>query len=105
MRHYTVVFSPEAAQQIDRLHSFIADAASPNIADRYIDALISYCEGLSTFPMRGTQRDDIFPGLRITHFRSRTVIAFKVTDDLVTVISVFHGGQDYETRLQHGLDE
>ncbi len=45
-------------------------------------------------------RDDIRPGLRITHYRKRTVIAFEVNADQVAIIGVFHGGQDYEAALQ-----
>ena len=39
------------------------------------------------------------PGLRITHYRKRTVIAFAVEDDFVTILGVFYGGRDYESRL------
>ena len=45
------------------------------------------------------------PGLRITHYRKRTVIAFEVDADKVSVIGVFYGGQDYETLLQDDSDE
>lgn len=47
------------------------------------EAIVSYCERLSTFPLRGFQRNDVRPGLRITHYRKRTVIAFGVEADLV----------------------
>ena len=43
-----VVFSPEAEEQLAALYGYIADAASPDIAARYTEAVISYCEGLST---------------------------------------------------------
>lgn len=63
-----VVFSPEAEEQLAALYHYIASAASPNIAARYTEAIISYCESLRTFPRRGTMRDDVRPGLRITHY-------------------------------------
>jgi plasmid stabilization system protein ParE len=59
---------------------------------------------LETFPLRGAQRDDIRPGLRITNYKGRTVIAFAVDDRQVSIIGVFYGGQDYETALQDDLD-
>ena len=40
------------------------------------------------------------PGLRITHYKKRAVIAFDVDADVVSIIGVFYGGQDYETILQ-----
>lgn len=96
---YCVVFSPEAEKQLVALYSYIAEAASPNIAAQYIEAIVSYCESLSTFPHRGTIRDDVRPGLRITHYKKRTVIAFDVNAEQVSIIGVFYGGQDYETIL------
>lgn len=96
---YQVVFSPEAEEQLAVLYRYIAAAASPDIAAHYTDAIITYCESLRTFPHRGTMRDDVRPGLRITHYKKRAVIAFDVTAGLVSIIGVFYGGQDYETIL------
>jgi len=96
---YRVVFSPEAGEQLAALYRYIAAVASPNIAARYTDAIVTYCESLCTFPHRGTIRDDVRPGLRITHYKKRTVIAFEVAADLVSIIGVFYGGQNYEAIL------
>lgn len=65
--NYRVVFSPEAEEQLAALYSYIAAAASPDIAARCTGAIVSYCESLRIFPHRGTLRDDIRPRLRITH--------------------------------------
>jgi plasmid stabilization system protein ParE len=49
-------------------------------------------------------RDDIRPGLRLTHHKGRTVIAYAV-DDLALVVSilgVFYGGQEHERALKQG---
>lgn len=97
---YQVVFAPEAEDQLAALYRYIATAASPAIAQRYVDAIITYCEGLHLFPLRGTRRDDIRRGLRVTNHKGRTVIAFAVDGEQVSVIGVFYGGQDYTTVLQ-----
>jgi toxin ParE1/3/4 len=99
---YTVVFTPEADEQLTVLYRYIADAASPEIAARYTDAIVSYCEGLGTLPHRGVQRDDIRPGLRVTNYRKRTAIAFILEPERVSIIGVFYGGRDYEAALQPG---
>lgn len=104
MQH-TVVFTPEAEEQLAALYRYIAAVASPEIAERYTSAIVMYCEGLRTFPHRGTRRDDIRLGLRITNYKGRAVIAFDVNAELVSIIGVFYGGQDYETILQSGLDD
>lgn len=99
MTGHRVVFSPEAQDQLVDLYRYIASAASPAVAARHTDAIVGYCESLSLFPARGNRRDDVRPGLRITHYRKRTVIAFAVDDDFVTILGVFYGGRDYESRL------
>ena len=96
---YPVVFAPEALQQLEELYAYIAQVASPMVALRYTNAIVTYCETLQTFPLRGTRRDDIRPGLRVTNYKGRAVIAFDVSSERVSVIGIFYGGQDYETTL------
>ncbi|MBU2808578.1 type II toxin-antitoxin system RelE/ParE family toxin [Acidithiobacillus ferrooxidans F221] len=102
---YRVVFSPEAQEQLAELYRYIAEAASPDIAAQYTEAIVSYCESLRTFPVRGTRRDDVRPGLRITNYKKRAVIAFDVDADVVSIIGVFYGGQDYETILHDDTND
>ncbi|MDP2784853.1 MAG: type II toxin-antitoxin system RelE/ParE family toxin [Sulfurimicrobium sp.] len=101
----TVIFTPEAQEQLAALYRYIATAASPETAERYTSAIVTYCESLHTFPNRGTRRDDVRPGLRITNYKKRTVIAFSVDAELVSIIGVYYGGQDFVTALQFDLDD
>jgi len=103
--NYHVIFSPEAIEQLAALYNYIADVAEPDIATRYVEAIVGYCESLCTFPMRGTMRDDVRPSLRITNYKKRTVIAFEVNTkaEQVSIIGLFYGGQDYEAILQDEL--
>ena len=101
---HRVVFTPEALDQLAALYQYIA-VASPTIALRYSDAIVSYCESLNRFPHRGTVRDDLRMGLRVTHYKKRAVIAFAVGDDAVFIIGVFYGGQDYESRLSDDSED
>jgi len=96
---YTVVFTPEAQEQLVNIYRYIATNASPATAERYTGAILDYCEGLAMFPERSVLRDDIRPGLRITNCRGRTVIAYAVNSEFVEIIGVFYGGQDFETAL------
>ncbi len=99
---YTVILSPRACNQLVELDAYIAHAVSPDIATRYTDAIIDFCYSLGMFPQRGTRRDDIRPGMRITNYRKRIVIAFAVDDGTqqVSILGIFHGRQDYEAILQ-----
>ena len=104
---YRVIFTPEATEQLVALYNYIADAASPDIAARYTEAILGYCEKLDLSPVRGIMRDDVRPGLRITNFKKRTVIAFAVEPEnmQVSIIGLFYGGQDYETILQNDPEQ
>lgn len=104
MMRYTVVFAPEAQEQLSAIYRHIAAAASPTIAERYVSAVITYCEGLQTFPHRGTCRDDIRHGLRITNYKKRVAIAFDVDAERVSILGVFYGGQNYEAVFQSDVD-
>ena len=105
MKPYKVVFTPEALEQITALYHYIAVDANPVTAQKYTDAIINYCEQFATIPHRGRVRDDIRPGLRITHYKKRTVIAFDIDGKQVSIIGIFYGGQDYETALQSELND
>lgn len=105
MTEYTLVFSPEAEEQLVALYRYIATAASPEIAERYTSAIVTYCEGLRTFPLRGIRRDDLRPGLLITNYKGKAVIAFSVDAERISILGVFYRGRDYETFLQTELDE
>jgi toxin ParE1/3/4 len=96
---YSVVFTPEAAAQLEAIYIYVADMAGIDIALRFTDAIIDYCEGFTTFPRRGTLRNDLRPGLRTVGFRKRATIAFAVLGRTVTIVGVFYGGQDVESAL------
>jgi len=51
------------------------------------------------FPLRGTPRNDLRPGIRLTGYRKRVVVAFEVEGARVNIVAVFYGGQNYEPLL------
>ncbi len=107
MERYAIEFSLKAVSQLEALYDYIAAEASKIVAKRYTDAIVEYCEGMQTFPQRGTRRDDVRPGLRVTNYKGSAVIAFAVDDAamVVSIIGVYYGGQDYESILNAGLDD
>jgi plasmid stabilization system protein ParE len=102
LTRYKIVFTPEAETQLVDIFRYIASAASPEIAARFTNNIVTHCESLRTFPFRGTKRDDIRLGLRTVTYRKRVVIAFDIEANLVTIIGVFYAGQDYESALKEG---
>ena len=103
---YTVVFTPEAEDDLASMFSHIASAASPEIAALYTGAIIGYCEGLRDFPHRGVCRDDVLPGLRVTNYKRGAVIAFAVDDatQRVAILGIYYGGRDFVGDLSADLD-
>ncbi|MDR2213726.1 MAG: type II toxin-antitoxin system RelE/ParE family toxin, partial [Pseudomonadales bacterium] len=66
---FHVNFSIRAQRQLREIEQYITRAGSPASAARFVDAVVDYCDGLQTFPHRGTRHDEIHPGLRIIGFR------------------------------------
>ena len=104
---YRVVFTPEAQRQLEELFFHVASASSTATAQRYTSAIVGTCERLSLFPHRGTLREDIRPGLRVSHHRGRTIIAYAVEErpPQVAILGVFYGGQDYASALNDEAGE
>ena len=95
-----IVFSPEAEADLLALYDYIAVKATPALAAGFTDAIVDFCQGFSTFPNRGTRRDDLRPGLRTIGFRHQVTIAFAVDGDRVGIIGVYYGGRNFEAMLR-----
>ena len=59
MTEYSVIFTPEAEEQLTELYHYIAEKASPTSALRYTNAIVDFCATMKAFPHRGVARDDI----------------------------------------------
>lgn len=97
---HRVIFSPRAEAQLVKLHKDIGGRSAPTIGERYTAAIVKYCLALSTFPHRGTHRDDIRPGVRTIGYRRRATIAFEIAGDIVNILGIYYGGQDYVADLR-----
>ena len=95
MKTYSVVFKRSSWPISNHC---IADHGSPKIAERYTSAIIGYCEGIQAVPHRGTRRDDIRPGLRITHYKGRAIFAFAVEAERVSIIASSTAGRTTRER-------
>ncbi|KVE30151.1 plasmid stabilization protein [Burkholderia singularis] len=102
---YRVILSPEVRDKLDEIEARIVAAGAPQTAARYVDAIVEYCASLATFPERGVPRDDLLAGLRLTHYRKRAVIAYRVSEKTVSILGVYYGGQDYEAQFSDEPDD
>jgi toxin ParE1/3/4 len=101
MQQYAVVFTPRAERQLGGLYTYIAAESGEVRAERFVGGIVADCLSLSTFPERGTKRDDIRPNLRIKGYDRRVTIALSVdhASRTVAIHGVFYGGQDFESLL------
>ena len=84
-----VIFTPLAVRQIESLHEYIGTHSSEKRADGYVSRIVAFCKGLTTFPSRGIQRNDLVPGLRVIGFERRATIAFVVSESVILVEGIF----------------
>lgn len=91
-----VLFAPECADDLRKLYDDIARNAGAERAQIYTSRIIDHCLRLDLFPERGTRRDDLRPGLRLTSFRRRVAIAFHITQTAVVIDRVLYGGRDID---------
>jgi toxin ParE1/3/4 len=94
---HSVVFAPEAEADLIALYDYIAAHGGPERALGYIERIVATCRNLSTFPARGTRRDDIRPGLRMTSMARRVTIAYHIAGEAVTIDRILYGGRDLGT--------
>jgi len=102
MKPYAVVFTPRAERQLTHLYGHIADDSGEVRAENHVGKIVAACQALSTFPERGSKRDDVRPNLRTLGYARRVTIAFSVNaaTETVAIHGVFYGGQDFEHVLR-----
>lgn len=91
-----VVFSPEAQTDLIAIYDYIAPRGGPDRALAYVERIQTACLSFAMFAERGTQRDDIRPGLRVAGFENRVTIAFHADLNHVIIDRLLYGGRDLE---------
>lgn len=99
MKQRDIIFAPEARADLLALYEWISTKANPEVAMNYIERIELYCNGFDLASERGHARDDIRTGLRVIGFERRVTIAFMVSDQNVTILRLFYGGQNWEDAL------
>jgi plasmid stabilization system protein ParE len=102
---FAIEFSVDAERDFDLIfdHLFESYVAfgegleeALNHAARRVAAIRKAADRLASFPLRGTARDDILPGIRFLAV-ARAIYWFDVdqTARKVRILAVFFGGQDH----------
>lgn len=87
--------SPVVEPELDDIWYYVAkESGSSEIANRLIDSITARFSLLARFPEVGRRRDaDIQPGVRSFPV-GEYVILYRVSDDAVQILHVFHGKRD-----------
>ncbi len=93
---HKVVFGRRASDDLEELLVYLAPEMGVPQARAYVGKIQAYCLGFSTFPRRGTLREDIRPGLRLVGYRYKATVAFFVHEDVVFIARIFHRGRNVE---------
>ena len=101
MKFRRVVFSETARQDLEDIALWIAEAGAPITALRYVRRLREQVIDFCRVGMIGTARDDIAPGLRHLGLLGANVV-FRVDEERSTVLRVYYGGQNWETKFGRG---
>jgi len=99
---YEIILHEKAEAELDGLYENIALQAGVSVAGNYVAGIYDFIEKLVTFPERGTVREGNIPGLRIIGYRRSVSIAFVVRDEKVTILGVFHRGQNITHDILEG---
>lgn len=102
MEKYDVYLMPDAIKDLETIYSYIAEKRSfPERAWGYVEKLRQQCHELETAPLRGQQRDDLLPNLRVAPIDKKAVAAFLVDEkkQAVLILNIFYGGRDYEALM------
>ena len=96
MKRRHVIYSPEAANDLERLYDYIVGSAGVARADAWLMRIESHCQSFDMAAERGTLRNDIRPGLRVSSFGRRMTLAFTVAPTQVIFLRLFDAGADWE---------
>ena len=89
-----LVYQQAARTDLLEIYDWIADRAGAATALAYASRIVAACERLTSFPRRGTPRDDLLPGLRTVIFERRATIAYQTDAKCVRIIGIFQHGRD-----------
>jgi len=92
--------SPEAEEDLADILRSVAEATSQHVALSYLDRIEAFLAGFDIVSERGTLRDVVRPGLRITGFEHRLTIAFTLTATDVIVLRVFARSRDWQSEFE-----
>jgi toxin ParE1/3/4 len=88
-------WSAKSVEDLTAIWSYLAEDASPTVADRQLEAIVAGSERLRDWPHLGRERWDLRRGLR-SIAASPYLIFYRISDTSVEVVRVLHGQRDLD---------
>ena len=89
-----VVLRPDARADLKSIFDWVEQSAGPEQATEYLGRIRLHYIGLNDFPNRGTDRSELWPGLRTLAFERRATIAYVVEKEAIVILRILHKGRD-----------
>ena len=97
---HRVVFAPEAEAGLAAIFDYLSERGGASRALAFTERIVEACRRLALFPVRGTIRNDVRPGVRVIGVARRVSVGFFVKGDTVTILRVLSGGRDVWAALE-----
>lgn len=94
-RRLSVIWSPEALDDIDQLWEYYAEVAGTATADKTLREIGKAVALIEDFPYAGRSRDEIRYGLR-SLAAAPQIIFYRLKGDRAEIVRVLDGRQDIE---------
>lgn len=96
MKRRTVVFAPEAQDDLSQIYDWLEKSTSSSTALSFIERIEAYCLAFDLASERGVRRDDIRPNLRVVGFKRTITLAFSIDDDTITFLRIFYAAKNWQ---------
>ena len=97
----SILWSPEALNDIDHLWDYYAGVAGRATADKMMFEIGKAVAAIDDFPRAGRARDEIRAGLR-SLTATPQIVFYRLRDDRPEIVRVLDGRQDIEEIFSNG---
>lgn len=94
-RRRSVVWSPEAEGDLLEIWTYLANEASPEVANVQLRSIARSTRRLARWPLSGRARDELIAGVR-SIVVGQYVVFYRHIADRIEIIRVLHGSRDID---------
>jgi toxin ParE1/3/4 len=102
-RARTVVWSPEAREDIDQIWSYYERVTGRNTAAKITDKIREVIATIEAHPFAGRSRDNLRPGFRSLAANPH-VVFYRVADGIPEIIRILDGRRDIDEIFSNGSE-